>query len=91
MYGTTPTYVATGFYNAAKLLVKGIENAEIKNTPAQSQKDRDRLRDALETIKKPDSSVSGLNGSLYFDRGMRLTKITILFLIFVLDNILVLS
>lgn len=68
LYGKSPTYVATGFYNAAKVLVQAIETAQIDNYLTQRQKNRDRLRDALEEINEPEKAVNGLNGSLYFDR-----------------------
>ena len=67
LYRKPPTYVATGFYNAAKVLVRAIDKAEIDNTPAQRQSDRDRIRDSLEAINNPDKAVNGLNGALYFD------------------------
>lgn len=66
-YGKQPSYVATGFYNAAKVLVKAIEQTEFKNTSAQRQVARNQIRDALEGINKPEQAVTGLNGLLYFD------------------------
>lgn len=73
LYGKVPTYVGTGFYNAAKILVQAIEQAEIANTPSQRQLDRHHVRDALEAIDEPQKAVSGLNGLLYFDENHNIT------------------
>ncbi|MCC5636505.1 ABC transporter substrate-binding protein [Nostoc sp. CHAB 5844] len=67
-YGKIPTYVGAGFYEAAKVAVQAIQQANVQNIPASYESDRQRIRDQLEAINNEDVGVSGLNGAIYFDQ-----------------------
>jgi branched-chain amino acid transport system substrate-binding protein len=67
-YGKQPTYVGASYYNSAKVAVKAIRNAEIRNTPRDYARDRQRIQAQLQTINTPEKAVSGLMGPIYFNR-----------------------
>ena len=66
-YGDLPSYVGAAYYDAARVAVRAIQQAEIQNTPSSYQEDRQKIRDQLEAINSRNLGVQGLNGPIYFD------------------------
>ena len=67
-YGKLPTYVGAGFYEAAKVAVQAIQQANLQNIPGSYESDRQRIRDQLAAINNKNVGVSGLNGPIYFNQ-----------------------
>ena len=66
-YRDSPTYVGTAYYDAARIAVRAIQQADIKNTSTSYKEDRQKIRDQLEQINRRDVALKGLNGPIYFD------------------------
>lgn len=66
-YGSLPTYVGAAYYDTARIAVRAIQQADIKNTPDSYKEDRKKIRDQLEQINRREVAVKGLNGPIYFD------------------------
>jgi len=67
VYGNLPTYVGAAYYDAARIAVRAIQQAEVQNTSTSSKDDRKKIRDQLEQINSRDVALKGLNGPIYFD------------------------
>lgn len=67
MYGKRPLYYLPKFYDAATLAVHAIQKADIKNTPASLEKDREQIKNQLAALNKRDTALQGLSGPLYFN------------------------
>ena len=65
--GTSPSWVAGGAYDAARLMIEALKRADVKNRSDSKIADRDRVRVALGAIDSPKSAVAGLTGRLYFN------------------------
>ena len=65
--GTSPSWLAGGEYDAARLMIEALKRADVKNRSDSKIADRDRVRVALGAIDSPKSAVAGLTGRLYFD------------------------
>jgi ABC-type branched-subunit amino acid transport system substrate-binding protein len=65
--GTSPSWVAGGAYDAARLMIDALKRADVKNRSDSKIADRDRVRVALAAIDGPKSAVVGLTGRLYFN------------------------
>lgn len=66
-YRDTPTYVGAAYYDAARIAVRAIQQALLKNTSASNKEDRQKIRAQLEQINRRDVALKGLNGPIYFD------------------------
>jgi branched-chain amino acid transport system substrate-binding protein len=64
---TSPSWVAGGAYEAARLMIEALKRAAVKNRSDSKGADRDRVRAALAAIDGPKSAVVGLTGRLYFN------------------------
>jgi len=64
--GTSPSWVGSGAYDAARLMIDALKRAAIQNRSDSKVEDRDRVRVALAAIDSPKSAVVGLTGRLYF-------------------------
>ena len=67
VYGNLPTYVGAAYYDAARIAVRAIQQAEVKNTSDSYKDDRTKIRDQLEQINRRDVALKGLSGPIYFD------------------------
>ena len=74
--GTSPSWVAGGSYDAARLMIDALKRAAlhprfmgqgIQKRSDSKVADRDRVRVALAAIDGPKSAVVGLTGRLYFN------------------------
>ena len=65
--GTSPSWVAGGAYDAARLMIEALKRADVKNRSDSKIADRDRVRVAFGAIDSPKSAVAGLTGRLYFN------------------------
>jgi ABC-type branched-subunit amino acid transport system substrate-binding protein len=65
--GTSPSWVAGGAYDVARLMIEALKRADVKNRSDSKIADRDRVRVALGAIDSPKSAVAGLTGRLYFN------------------------
>src|SRR6516225_8220076 len=65
--GTSPSWVAGGAYDAARLMIDALKRAAVQNRSDSKVVDRDRVRVALAAIDGPKSAVVGLTGRLYFN------------------------
>jgi branched-chain amino acid transport system substrate-binding protein len=65
--GTSPSWLAGGAYDAARLMIEALKRADVKNRSDSKIADRDRVRVALGAIDSPKSAVAGLTGRLYFN------------------------
>ena len=74
--GTSPSWVAGGAYDAARLMIDALKRAAvhhrfmgqgIQKRSDSKVADRDRVRVALAAIDSPKSAVVGLTGRLYFN------------------------
>ena len=65
-YGNQPTYVGAAYYDVARVAVRAIQQAQIKNTSTSQKADRQQIRDRLEQINRREVALKGLNGSIYF-------------------------
>ncbi|TWA99586.1 ABC transporter substrate-binding protein [Bradyrhizobium stylosanthis] len=74
--GTSPSWVAGGSYDAARLMIDALKRAAvhprfmgqgIQKRSDSKVADRDRVRVALAAIDSPKSAVVGLTGRLYFN------------------------
>src|SRR6201982_1087568 len=65
--GTSPSWLAGGAYDAARLMIEALKRADVKNRSDSKIADRDRVRVALGAIASPKSAVAGLTGRLYFN------------------------
>ena len=66
--GTSPSWLAGGAYDAARLMIEALKRADVKNRSDSKIADRDRVRLALGAIDSPKSAVAGLTGRLYSTR-----------------------
>jgi ABC-type branched-subunit amino acid transport system substrate-binding protein len=65
--GTPPSWVGSGAYDAARLMIEALKRAAVQNRSDSKAADRDRVRVALAAINSPKSAVVGLTGRLYFN------------------------
>jgi len=65
--GTSPSWVAAGAYDAARILIDALGRADIRNRPESRDADREKVRAALAQINSPKTAVAGLTSRLYFD------------------------
>ena len=65
--GTSPSWVAAGAHDAARMLTDALGRADILNRPESKDADREKVRAALAAINSPKMAVAGLTGRLYFD------------------------
>src|SRR5260370_14091810 len=65
--GTSPSWVAGGAYDAARLMIEALKRADVKNKSDSKIAHRDRVRVAFGAIDSPKSAVAGLTGRLYFN------------------------
>jgi ABC-type branched-subunit amino acid transport system substrate-binding protein len=65
--GKRPGWYAAHSNNAMRLLVEALRRAHPVNTVQSKARDREKLRDALASIDRPEQAVPGLDGPLYFD------------------------
>ena len=65
--GNSPSWVAGGAYDVARLIIEALKRADVKNRSDSKIADRDRVRVALGAIDSPKSAVAGLTGRLYFN------------------------
>src|SRR6266404_2955312 len=65
--GTSPSWLAGGAYDAARLMIEALKRADVKNRSDSKIADRDRVRVALGAIDSPKSAVAGLTARLYFN------------------------
>ena len=65
--GTSPSWVAAGAYDAARMLIDALGRADVLNRPDSKAADREKVRAALAAIDSPKMAVAGLTGRLYFD------------------------
>ncbi len=66
IYGKRPSYVGAGYYDAAAVAVRALQNAKPQNTATSLKRDRQQIRDQLEAINRPEVAVKGLSSDLYF-------------------------
>jgi branched-chain amino acid transport system substrate-binding protein len=64
---TSPSWVAAGAHDAARMLINALGRADIQNRPDSKAADREGVRAALAAINSPKAAVAGLTGRLYFD------------------------
>ena len=65
--GTSPSWVAAGAHDAARVLADALGRADILNRPDSKAADREKVRAALAAIDSPKTAVAGLTGRLYFN------------------------
>lgn len=66
-YGVEPTWRAVTYYEAALLAVHAVRQAKVANTAELRAADRRRIREQLLHLDRPQQSLKGLKGALYFD------------------------
>ena len=72
--GTSPSWVAAGAHDAARILIDALGRTDILNRPESKATDRDMVRIALAAIDSPKTSVAGLTGRLYFDANREIPR-----------------
>ncbi len=65
--GKRAGWFAAGMQNAARVLVEAIRRADIGNTKAMLEDNREKVRGALASTDNLAKSVPGINGALYFN------------------------
>jgi branched-chain amino acid transport system substrate-binding protein len=65
--GKRPGWIAAGTDNAARVLIEAIRRAQIGNSAATRQDDRERVRAELARMDRLETAVAGVGGPLYFD------------------------
>ena len=65
--GTSPSWVAAGAHDAARMLIDALGRANILNRPDSKAADREKVRAALAALNSPKTAVEGLTGRLYFN------------------------
>jgi ABC-type branched-subunit amino acid transport system substrate-binding protein len=65
--GKRPGWIAAGTDNAARVLIEAIRRAQIENSAASRQADRERVRAELAKMDRRETAVAGIGGPLYFD------------------------
>lgn len=73
-YGSAPGLKAVGYYDAAKMGLTAVQQANISGQPQTIAADRQKIRDALAAMNTPVNSVTGLTGPLFFNRQGDLVK-----------------
>ena len=73
-YGTEPSWLAGGYYNAAKVAVEAIKLAKIEGKPATLTQDRQKIRDALASINSIDKAIAGIDGPIFFNQDGNIVK-----------------
>jgi branched-chain amino acid transport system substrate-binding protein len=66
-YGVTPDSRAAKYYEAASVVAAAIQMAEVENTPESLDRDRQKVRDCLAAIDRPERAVHSVSGLVYFD------------------------
>ncbi len=69
-YQTEPSWVNAGYYDAAHVVVKAVQRAEMKSDDDIWNRHK-KIKQALSGINHPDTALPGLTGSLYFTQQRR--------------------
>lgn len=66
-YGSTPSWASAFAYDSANVLLTSALMAGISGDPGQLQDDREKLRDYMADLRKPEDAIPGITGLNYFD------------------------
>ncbi|MBF0103454.1 MAG: ABC transporter substrate-binding protein [Desulfobacterales bacterium] len=66
-YSKEPSWVAAGYYDAAMVAIEAIKTLEINNSDPIRKVRRD-IRDALAGMYQAENALTGVSGSIYFDK-----------------------
>jgi len=67
-HGREPGWITTVYYEAALVAVQAMKMAAMQGTPEHLGQDRQKIRDALASLNRPDNAVKGVTGNVYFDK-----------------------
>ncbi|RMD51333.1 MAG: hypothetical protein D6835_03445, partial [Candidatus Thermofonsia bacterium] len=73
-YDSAPGLKAVGYYDAAKVGLTAVQQANISGQPQTITTDRQKIRDALAAMNSAENSVTGITGPLFFNRQGDLVK-----------------
>jgi hypothetical protein len=65
--GKRASWFAACAHDAVRILVEAIRRANIGHDKATLSADREKIRDSLAAIDRPENAVMGINGPLWFD------------------------
>ena len=66
-YHFPPDSRTAKFYDTAQVVVAALRAAGVANTPASRDEDRQKVRDCLAGLDRPEKAVPGVSGLLWFD------------------------
>src|SRR4030095_14726401 len=74
MTGRTPGWIAASAYEAARIMIEAVRRAHVLHRGDTVTRDRERVRDALESMDSPERGLPGFVRTLYFDAGHNMLR-----------------